>query len=157
MADVFSREKRSQVMASIRGRGNKNTELALITVLRRSKITGWRRHRKIKIPTPIKFRTASGRPWRHVTPDFVFPKERIAIFVDGCFWHACPTHFKIPGNNQSFWKSKIEGNVYRDRFFTSSLRKQGWCVIRIWEHDIRSAHGKIARRIISALMKRRNL
>ncbi len=75
MADVFSKSKRSKVMAAIRSKGNKDTELRLAFILRAYGIKGWRRH----YPLPGK-------------PDFVFPKQRLAVFVDGCFWHSCPKH-----------------------------------------------------------------
>ena len=75
MPDVFTKAKRSEVMSRIRGRGNKDTELALAKLLRRHRITGWRRNQPV-----------FGKP------DFVFPKLKLAVFVDGCFWHGCPKH-----------------------------------------------------------------
>ena len=78
MPDVFTKAKRSQVMSRIRGRGNQETELALAKLLRAARINGWRRH------API-----FGRP------DFTFHKERVVIFVDGCFWHGCPKHANV--------------------------------------------------------------
>jgi DNA mismatch endonuclease, patch repair protein len=119
MVDVFSKAKRSAVMSRIRGRGNKDTEMALACLLRQNKITGWRRH------LPI-----FGRP------DFAFPKQKIAVFVDGCFWHGCPKHFSLPANNRAFWKRKFTTNKLRDVLVTRTLRSQGWRVLRIWEHDL---------------------
>ena len=87
MADVFTKAKRSEVMSRIRGRGNKDTELALAKVMRTGGITGWRRNQKV-----------FGKP------DFVFRKARMAVFVDGCFWHACPKHSNMPASNRAFWK-----------------------------------------------------
>jgi DNA mismatch endonuclease (patch repair protein) len=70
-------------------------------------------------------------------PDFVHRKEKIAIFIDGCFWHKCPKHFKAPASNKKFWKDKINKNVKRDKAVIKKLRKDGWRVIRIWEHDVK--------------------
>jgi len=119
MPDVFTKTKRSEVMSLIRGRGNRNTEIALVRLLRQNKIVGWRRH------LPI-----FGRP------DFVFSKQKLAVFVDGCFWHGCPKHFNMPASNRAFWKKKISGNKARDQRVNHELRKCGWRVIRIWEHHL---------------------
>ena len=89
MPDVFTKAKRSQVMSRIRGRGNKQTELALAKLLRSARITGWRRHVALL-----------GRP------DFTFRKERLVIFVDGCFWHCCPIERSSPKANAKWWASK---------------------------------------------------
>ena len=116
MSDIFTKAKRSEVMSRIRGRGNKATELALAKLFRRNKITGWRRHQKI-----------FGKP------DFAFPKLRLAVFVDGCFWHGCPKHATKPKNNRVFWNQKLSANKKRDVLVNRQLRKLGWRVIRIWE------------------------
>jgi len=70
-------------------------------------------------------------------PDFANRKEKIAIFIDGCFWHKCPKHYKNPKQNEKFWTEKIQKNVERDKKVTKKLKKAGWRVIRIWEHKIR--------------------
>jgi DNA mismatch endonuclease, patch repair protein len=119
MPDIFTKAKRSAVMARIRGRGNKDTELALMKLFRQHGITGWRRHQKV-----------FGKP------DFLFRRNRLAVFVDGCFWHGCPTHCKIPAGNRAFWKRKFAANKARDRRVNRELRRLGWRVVRIWEHDI---------------------
>ncbi|MSU41216.1 MAG: very short patch repair endonuclease [Pedosphaera sp.] len=119
MPDVFTKAKRSQVMARIRGHGNKETELALIRIFRAHRITGWRRHQPV-----------FGKP------DFVFPKLRLAVFVDGCFWHGCPKHGTRPKQNRKFWDVKIARNKARDREVGRALRKRGWRVVRIWEHAL---------------------
>jgi DNA mismatch endonuclease (patch repair protein) len=67
--------------------------------------------------------------------DILFPRARVAVFVDGCFWHGCPEHGTWPSNNGDFWREKIEGNVIRDADTDASLQAEGWTVIRIWEHD----------------------
>lgn len=119
MADVFSRAKRSAVMSRIRSHGNKDTELALIQLFRTAKITGWRRNQ----PLPGK-------------PDFVFIKNRLAIFVDGCFWHGCNAHSKPPKTNCDYWREKLARNKRRDRAVSSELKRGGWKVLRFWEHDL---------------------
>jgi DNA mismatch endonuclease (patch repair protein) len=107
------------VMSKIRGRGNKDTELALMKLFRQHGITGWRRHQKV-----------FGKP------DFIFKQVRLALFVDGCFWHGCPKHCKIPAGNRAFWKKKFAANKARDGRVNRELRKLGWRVVRIWEHDL---------------------
>jgi DNA mismatch endonuclease (patch repair protein) len=67
--------------------------------------------------------------------DIVFPTERIAIFVDGCFWHVCPEHATWPRANRRWWREKLERNVQRDRETDARLRQLGWTVIRVWEHE----------------------
>jgi len=71
-----------------------------------------------------------------VKPDFVLRALKLAVFVDGCFWHACPRHFIKPGNNAAFWRKKIAANRTRDRLVTRTLRKLGWEVVRVWEHEL---------------------
>jgi DNA mismatch endonuclease, patch repair protein len=119
MADVWGKKKRSEVMSLIRSRGNRETELRLIEIFHASGISGWRRGQ----PLPGK-------------PDFVFRRQRIAVFVDGCFWHGCPKCYRRPSSNQEYWDAKIERNRARDRSITRSLRTGGWSVIRIWHHDL---------------------
>ena len=119
MPDIFTKAKRSEVMSRIRGHGNKDTELALIRVFRAHRIAGWRRR------WPV-----FGKP------DFVFPGLRLAVFVDGCFWHGCPRHARQPGNNVAFWRKKFAANKTRDRLVTRTLRRRGWRVLRIWEHEL---------------------
>ena len=134
MADVFTAAKRSEVMSKIRGSGNRSTELKAIALFRQGEIHGWRRGK----PLP-------GRP------DFCFPVQRLAVFIDGCFWHGCPRHYREPGSNVIFWRSKIARNRSRDREVTRLLRKSGWRVIRFWEHDLRGTRARAG--AISRLMK----
>ena len=129
MPDVFTKSKRSPVMSRIRSRGNKDTELALVRVFRANGITGWRRQ------TEVRIQKSEARIFK-VRPDFVFPKRRVAVFVDGCFWHGCPQHATKPKNNAAFWRKKLAGNKTRDRLVTRTLRRNGWRVLRIWEHDL---------------------
>jgi DNA mismatch endonuclease, patch repair protein len=133
--DSVSRKKRSQIMAAVRSTGNKATEAVLITFLRKHGLNGWRR--KVRL---------------HGNPDFVFPKQRTAIFVDGCFWHGCARHCRMPKGNSAYWKPKIFGNKRRDRSVTRDLRRAGWRVLRVWEHELASKHQKrLSGRIRQAL------
>lgn len=135
MADVFTREKRSFVMSRIRSRGNRETELELIRLFRTNNITGWRRNWPLE-----------GKP------DFVFPKLKLVIFVDGCFWHGCQAHSKTPKSNRDYWEAKLLRNRLRDRKVTRRLRKSGWNVLRLWHHDfIGSKRDRVLRRILAAL------
>ena len=136
MPDVFTKAKRSEVMSRIRSRGNKDTELALAILFRAHKIKGWRRHQNI-----------FGKP------DFAFRRERLAIFVDGCFWHGCPKHCKLPSGNRMFWEKKLSTNRERDRRVNRELRKLGWRVIRIWEHDLARRGDRCIGKIKLALAK----
>jgi DNA mismatch endonuclease, patch repair protein len=72
---------------------------------------------------------------RLVRPDVAFTKVRVAVFMDGCFWHQCPMHGEVPATNVEFWKTKLEGNAERDRAQTQLLTDDGWLVVRIWEHE----------------------
>ena len=128
MPDVFTKDKRSQVMSRIRGKGNHSTELKLLNLFREHRIKGWRRHQPI-----------TGKP------DFVFPKERLAIFVDGCFWHACPRCYIKPKQNAKFWEKKIGGNIKRDRKVSRQLRADGWSVCRIRECRLKNPDSVITR------------
>lgn len=140
MADVFSKDKRSEIMARVRGSGNKATELALISAFRLHGLTGWRRHAKV-----------FGKP------DFVFPQERVAVFVDGCFWHGCPKHGTAPVSNAEFWNKKLARNKSRDRLVTQTLRAREWNVIRIWQHALsRDRQARTIERIQRALDEARN-
>ena len=120
MADVFSRQKRSAVMSRIRGRGNAATELRLIALLRTHRLTGWRRGS-----------TLPGRP------DFVFPRAKLAVCVDGCFWPGCPLHATWPAQNAAFWRAKLLANRRRDRAVTRTLRARGCRVLRLSAHALR--------------------
>lgn len=73
---------------------------------------------------------------RRVRPDVVFPKLRLAVFVDGCFWHGCQEHRSLPTSNAAFWRKKIEGTRQRDRQQVAWLEAAGWTVVRVWEHDL---------------------
>lgn len=119
MADVFSKEKRSQIMQRVKSSGNKSTEEKLIQYFSERNITGWRRHYNVK-----------GHP------DFVFLDKRIAIFVDGCFWHGHDCRNTKPNDNAEYWEKKRKRNMDHDRQITTLFEKRGWTVIRIWECEL---------------------
>lgn len=134
MADIFTKAKRSDVMSRIRGSGNKETELKLMAIFRLHSITGWRRGASLQFKTDeMKFK---------VRPDFVFRDRTLAVFVDGCFWHGCPLHATQPKSNAKFWREKIARNQARDVLVTRTLRRVGWRVLRIWEHELTKSNGR---------------
>lgn len=119
MADVFSKEDRSLIMSKVRSDGNKSTELKLIQYFNEKNISGWRRHYKVK-----------GHP------DFVFLDKRIAVFVDGCFWHGHDCRNTRPSDNAEYWQRKRQRNMERDQSITTLFEARGWTVIRIWECEL---------------------
>ena len=128
MPDILTKSQRSALMAKVRGTGNGSTELRLMAVFRANGITGWRRGASLRFKTDtVKFK---------VRPDFVFRDRRLAVFVDGCFWHGCPIHATQPKTNAKFWRTKIARNQARDVLVTRTLRRAGWRVLRIWEHEL---------------------
>ena len=114
MADTFSIEKRSEIMRKVKTNRNKSTELKLIQFFKENRICGWRRNFKL-----------------YGKPDFVFPKQRLAIFVDGCFWHGHNCRNTKPKDNANYWESKINRNKNRDVQVTETLTNKNWTVIRI--------------------------
>jgi DNA mismatch endonuclease, patch repair protein len=72
---------------------------------------------------------------RSVRPDVVFPRHKLAVFVDGCFWHRCPEHGTSPRFNSGYWRAKLDRNVERDRLVDEALRREGWTPLRVWEHE----------------------
>ena len=132
--DIWTLSKRSEVMSRISGRGNKATEQRLAALLKQAGITGWRRH--LRLP---------GKP------DFSFPKHKVAVFVDGCFWHGCPKCYMRPKTNQKFWDKKHEYDKVHDRRVARQLRQRGWRVIRIWQHSLRKFPNTSLKRIRDAL------
>jgi DNA mismatch endonuclease (patch repair protein) len=144
VTDVFSKRKRSALMSRIRGRGNKATELEFVRLLRAQNVTGWRRHVSVTLPKQKNETGISKHP--RVRPDFVFQSSRIAVFIDGCFWHGCPIHGTSPENNRRFWSEKLVGNRKRDRHVTHQLRRKRWLVFRFWEHQLGQGE-KLIRRL----------
>ncbi len=129
MADVMSPTARSALMSRIRSRDT-GPELTLRRAL-------W--------AEGCRFRTDWRDPCTRVRIDIAAPGKRIAVFVDGCFWHGCPLHAVTPATNTDFWTKKIGGNQARDERQTKALHEHGWTVVRLWEHEIESMEGVIAR------------
>ena len=135
MADNVSKKVRSNVMRAIPSRGTRPEVLMRLGFVR-SKFKGWRMH-SVRLP---------GKP------DFVFPTKKIAVFVDGCFWHGCPIHGTQAKANAEFWHEKIEANKRRDMDTNRKLEENGWLVIRAWEHENPQ---EVAKRIDKVVMDRR--
>ncbi|MBL9180014.1 MAG: very short patch repair endonuclease [Verrucomicrobiaceae bacterium] len=165
MPDVFTKAKRSEVMSRIRACGNKDTELRLMTVFREQGTTGWRRQvpirfqvtgSKLQVPARrkraknLKPETLNSKQTKSVRPDFVFRRERLAVFVHGCFWHGCAEHYRRPKANRKFWDAKIARNMERDAAVTKALRKAGWRVLCLWEHELAK---KRERRLLARLRR----
>lgn len=117
--DKLTSAQRSSNMAAVRSRGNLTTEIAVGRLLTQSGCRGYRKH------------------WKTIGhPDFAWPSRKIALFVDGCFWHGCPKCYTAPKANHGFWAKKLAVNQERDRNVNSALRAAGWTVIRVWECGI---------------------
>jgi len=135
--DIWSKEKRSDVMSKIRSKNTKPEKL--LRSLLHNKGLRFRIHRK---DLPGK-------------PDIVFPKQRVAIFVHGCFWHFhkdC-NEGRIPSTNSKFWKNKLEKNVARDEKVIKELILMGWNVIIVWECEIEKTPSDIEQKILKVLGK----
>jgi DNA mismatch endonuclease (patch repair protein) len=132
-------EKRSRAMSAIRGKYNRSTELRLRMALIRAGIKGWKLHAK-ELPG---------------NPDFFIEKEKVAVFVDGCYWHGCPKCGHIPKTRSRFWAAKIKRNQQRDRKKRMELTKMGITPIRIWEHELKITAGldKAVTKIKSAIKR----
>lgn len=128
---------RSRTMSKIRSRGNKSTETRLRMGLVRCGVKGWEMHS----------RNVSG------TPDFYFRKHKLAVFVDGCFWHGCIKCGHIPKTRTAFWSAKFKRNKARARKVRHSLSRQGIEVMRFWEHDVKKVEPAV-RAILKVLRKR---
>lgn len=90
------------------------------------------------------------------SPDIVLVRARVAVFVDGCFWHGCPDHCRVPASNRPYWKAKIALNRARDIRAARALRAAGWSVVRVWEHEVRGSPERAAarlRRIVAARLR----
>jgi len=119
MTDVLTPDQRKFNMSRIKGK-NTGPEVRLRKLLWSQGVRGYRIHYNL----PGK-------------PDIVFTKKKIAIFIDGCFWHRCPVCFQEPATRKEFWMKKIQSNIERDKKVNTQLSDDGWNVIRIWEHEIR--------------------
>ena len=133
MVDTLSKTARSLLMGEVKARYNKSTEIKLARLLRASGVKGWRRH--LNLPG---------------VPDFTFRKERVCVFVDGCFWHGCPKHYSLPKSNVEFWKEKIKKTRERDIQVNKELKEKGYVVLRIWECEMRD-RDRVLKKIQKAL------
>lgn len=124
-------------MSRIRSRGNASTEEAVASLFRSAGVSGWRRQGR-------------GLPG---TPDFVFAREGVVVFVDGCFWHGCPRCYREPRSNVEFWRRKVGGNRRRDARQRRALNRLGWSVVRVWEHSVRESPESVVRRVDRALSR----
>lgn len=134
MTDVVTKKIRSRIMARIKG---KNTKPEILL-------------RKALYSKGLRYRTHYGDE----RIDIAFPSKRLAIFVDGCFWHMCPVHRTFPKSNKRYWLPKLRRNMVRDKEINAKLRKRGWRVIRLWEHEINEDVLRCARRVIGSLRLR---
>jgi DNA mismatch endonuclease, patch repair protein len=112
--------QRSRTMGAVKGKGNVTTELRLKMALVRSGVSGFSLH-------------ANSLPGR---PDFLFLRAKLAVFVDGCFWHGCKKCFHKVRSNTLYWSTKVKLNRERDSRTSKQLKKIGYQVLRIWEHDL---------------------
>lgn len=136
MADHLSREGRSRNMAAIRAKNTK-PELALRAALRGAGATGYRLHRR-DIP---------GRP------DMAFMRWKVAVFVDGVFWHGHPDHWNPEKASSDYWRTKITRNMERDRAANAALQEQGWSVVRVWDQDVKGDVNGCAQQVMDALTR----
>lgn len=133
MTDVLTRKQRSYCISQIHGE-NTQPELLLREAISKAGIRGYRLHYRL----PGK-------------PDIVFPKRKIAIFIDGCFWHKCPKCFPMLSTTKRYWVRKISNNVKRDKTVSKQLRDKGWKVVRLWEHDVRKKLNKCSYKLLKQL------
>jgi DNA mismatch endonuclease (patch repair protein) len=126
---------RSEIMTRVKHKDSA-AELALRSTLH-AKGLRFRLHRRVE----------------GVNVDIVFPGPKVAVFVDGCFWHGCPEHATYPKSNQDYWLPKLAANKERDERQSNRLRKSGWKVIRVWEHDCLPIAANIVSRIMEACGK----
>jgi DNA mismatch endonuclease (patch repair protein) len=136
--DTVTKAKRSQMMAAVKGKGNRSTEWKIRSRLISAGISGWSLQRKSLVGTP----------------DFIFSDQKVAIFLDGCFWHGCKSCKNIPSSNHQFWLQKIEKNRRRDQFVNRKLRRLGWKVIRFWEHSIKKNPNGCIEKIKASITKK---
>ena len=134
---IFGRVSKthSRRMGAIRGRGNRTTEARFRAMLVRAGIGGWTMQPK----------EINGKP------DFYFPDSKVAVFVDGCFWHSCPKCGHVPNVNRPFWKAKIARNQRRDRDTDELLFQMGIRPVRFWEHELRDTPRVCLQRLVECL------
>lgn len=131
--DIVTPDKRSEMMSKVKGKDT-TPELKL----RKALWSAGLRYRKHYGPRKI---------------DIAFPGSKVAVFVDGCFWHGCPMHATIPETNKDYWGPKLERNKQRDRENTTALEAEGWAVIRVWEHELKDIEA-VVKSIRDAVLSR---
>ena len=136
MSDIFTPEKRSDVMKAVKSRNTKTTELKMIEIFKELHIIGWRRTYPLL-----------GKP------DFVFPKKRVVVFVDGCFWHGHDCRNVTPSDNSEFWEAKRLYNKKHDEEVTQTLVEKNWTIIRIWECELKKKNRELLLEKISILLR----
>lgn len=133
--DRYDVATRSRVMSRNKSRGTRTTEWKFRSLLMRSRIAGWSMGHD------------SGLPGK---PDVIFLRARLAIFVDGCFWHGCQRCRSIPTTNRKFWMAKIQRNRERDEMVVRMLRTMGWKAMRIWEHELKTDSDGVLRKVLNS-------
>lgn len=133
MTDVLTKAQRKLNMSRIRGKDT-SPEIKIRKLLFSKGIRGYRVNYKL-----------TGKP------DIVFPGKKVAVFIDGCFWHKCPIHFQEPDTRKEFWLDKINRNVERDQIVNLKLKEAGWRILRIWEHQVRENPDLVVSEIIDIL------
>lgn len=135
MSDIFSKEKRSEIMSKVKNKDSK------IEIEFRKKL--WQ--------AGFRYRKNSTKYFGK--PDLVLPKYKTVIFIDSCFWHGCKKHGSMPQTRKKFWKAKIERNKERDREVNRYYKKSDWKIFRIWEHDLRNRNEKLLSNIAKKLVE----
>ncbi len=129
--DHVSKTVRSSIMRAVKSKGGRSTERKLWSAIASQGISGWKTNVE-ELP---------GKP------DVVFVRQRLAVFVDGCFWHGCPKCYRRPQSNQNYWDRKVARNIQRDKTKRRQLRRLGWRVIQIWEHDFKISAASAMKKI----------
>ena len=135
--DILTKKARSLRMSRVRSARNRSTEWKVRSLLMRERVRGWR----------MNVQSVAG------APDFVFPALKLAVFVDGCFWHGCPEHYSAPKSNAIFWRRKLGQNRRRDAAVRDQLLAEGWVVLQFWEHEVEEDPVLCATEIESTLDK----
>ena len=138
MADKFSKQKRSEIMSKVKSKDSK------IEILLRKEL--WR--------NGFRYRKNSTKYFGK--PDIVLPKHKTVIFVDSCFWHGCKKHGSMPQTRREFWENKINRNKSRDKEVSRFYKKEGWNIVRIWEHDLTKDLHKASKDILIKINSYKN-
>ena len=134
MVDVHTKEQRSYNMSRIMGKNTKP---------------------ELKLKAFFEKKNFIYQSNEYGKPDFIHYRRKIVVFIDGCFWHGCPSHCRMPSSNINYWNNKIEKNKIRDKKITKTMKMRGWQVIRIWEHEIKT--GKLNRKLRQIKIAQQNI